>query len=145
MKVAFRAVAVFLVLAFVWTGPLAPLASAQQPAAPAPAQPSTQPQMFQEDVKPLPPREGMDVYDVAAVAVTAGGFPPKLALCVLGSVAGFLAFASTFGARADAAAAIVDEGCGGKARWIVRGRDIRPRPNVTRAFDWENHRFEWEK
>jgi hypothetical protein len=147
MKVACRAVAICLVLAFVWMGPLAPFASAQQPVAPAPApaQPSTQPQMFQEDVKPLPPREGMDIYDYGAIAATAAAFPPKAALCVLGSVAGFVAFAATFGARADAAAAIIDEGCGGKARWIVRGSDIRPRPNVTRAFDWENHRFEWEK
>ena len=141
MKVMFRAVAVSLVLALAWTGPLAPLASAQQPAAP----PATQPQMFQEDVKPLPPREGSDFYDMAAVAATAGGFPPKAALCALAGVLGFLAFAATFAARADAAAAIVDEGCGGKAAWIVRGRDLRPRPSVSRAFDWEQHRFEWEK
>ena len=141
MSVAFRAVAVCLMLALAWAGPLAPLALAQQPAAPPP----TQPQMFQEDVKPAPPREERDIYDAAALAVTIGGAPPKIALCVLGAVAGFLAFAATFAARADAAAAIVDEGCGGKARWIVTGRDLRPRPNVSRAFDWENHRFEWEK
>jgi hypothetical protein len=101
--------------------------------------------MFQEDVKPLPPREGLDVYDVGAVAATAASFPPKIALCVLGGVLGFLALASTFGTRADASAAIIDEGCGGRYPWILRARDIRPRPNVSRAFDWENHRFEWEK
>ena len=64
MRVAFRAVTVCLVLVLALTGPLAPFASAQQPTAPPPAQP---PQMFQEDVKPLPPREGTDIYDVGAV------------------------------------------------------------------------------
>ena len=142
MRVAFRAVTVCLVLVLALTGPLAPFASAQQPTAPPPAQP---PQMFQEDVKPLPPREGTDIYDVGAVIATAAGFPPKAALCALGVAVGMAAFALTFSARPDAAAAIVDEGCGGKTPWIVRGRDIRPRPSVSRAFDWEQHRFEWEK
>jgi len=58
---------------------------------------------------------------------------------------GMIAFGATFSARPDAAAGIIDEGCGGKAQWIIRGRDIRPRPSVSKAFDWENHRFEWEK
>ena len=138
MKVAFRAVAVVLMLTL--AGPLVSLASAQQPAAPPPP-----PQMFQEDVKPLPPREGTDIYDVGAVAATAAGFPAKAGLCALGAVLGMVAFAVTFASRPDASAAIIHEGCGGKSPWIVRGRDIRPRPSVSRAFDWENHRFEWEK
>ena len=140
MKVGFRAVAVGLLLALAWAGPLAPLASAQQPAAPPPA-----PQMFQEDVKPLPQRTGTDVYDVGAVVATAVSLPVKVAICGLGVALGMIAFGATFSSRPDAAAGIIDEGCGGKAQWIIRGRDIRPRPSVSRAFDWENHRFEWEK
>ena len=148
MKLGFRAVAVGLLLALAWAGPLAPLAAAQQPAAPPPAQsapPATPPQMFQEDVKPLPPRTGTDIYDVGATVATVVSFPAKIALCGLGVALGMIAFGSTFSARPDAAAGIIDEGCGGKAQWIIRGRDIRPRPSVSKAFDWENHRFEWEK
>ena len=149
MKVGCRAVAVGLLLALAWAGPLAPLAFAQQPAAPPPAPstapPAPAPQMIQEDVKPLPPRAGTDIYDVGAVVATVVSFPAKIALCGLGAALGMIAFGATFSARPDAAAGIIDEGCGGKAQWIIRGRDIRPRPSVSKAFDWENHRFEWEK
>jgi hypothetical protein len=144
MKVVFRAVAVSVMLSLAWAGPLAPLAAAQQPVAP-PAQPVAPPQMFQEDVKPAPPQQGIDAYDVGAVAATALGFPFKVALCGLGVAFGIITFAATFASRADASAGIVNEGCGGKSPWIVRGSDIRPRPSVSRAFDWETHRFEWEK
>ncbi len=147
MKVGFRAVAVGLLLALAWAGPLARLASAQQPAAPPPA-PSTAtpaPQMFQEDVKPLPEKTGVDIYDVGAVAATVAGLPFKVALCGLGHAFAIVVHGMTFGSRPDATGAIIDEGCGAKSPWIVRGRDIRPRPSVSKAFDWENHRFEWEK
>jgi hypothetical protein len=144
MKVVFRAVAVSVMLSLAWAGPLAPLAAAQQPVAP-PAQPVAPPQMFQEDVKPAPPQRGIDAYDVGAVAATALGFPFKVALCGLGTAFSIITFAATFASRPDASAAILHEGCGGKAPWIVRGSDIRPRPSVSRAFDWETHRFEWEK
>ena len=81
MKVACRAVAVFVALSLACAGPLAPLAVAQQPqAAPAApvAQPTAAPQMFQEDVKPTPaaPSE-MDMYDVGAGFATAFGLPVK--------------------------------------------------------------------
>lgn len=148
MKVAFRAVAVGMLLSLAWAGPLAPLAAAQQPAqqpvAPPPAQPSAPPQMFQEDVKVIPPRQGIDVYDVGAVAATAVGLPFKVAICGLGVALGIVTFAATFASRPDASTGIIHEGCGGKAPWIIRGSAIRPRPNVSKAFDWETHRFEWE-
>jgi hypothetical protein len=145
MKVVFRAVAVSVMLSLAWAGPLAPLAVAQQPVAPPPAQPSAPPQMFQEEVKPAPERKGIDAYDVGAVAATALGFPFKIALCGLGVAASVITFAGTFASRPDASAAVLNEGCGGKSPWIVRGSDIRPRPSVSKAFDWETHRFEWEK
>ena len=138
MKVVSRAVAVSALLAVAWAGPLAPLAVAQQPT-PAPA-----PQMYQEDVKETPER-GPDAYDAGAGFLTAVGLPFKAALCVLGAVAGGVIFAISFAARPDAAVGILDEGCGTKAKWIVRGEDIRPRPSATKAFEWETHRFEWER
>jgi hypothetical protein len=149
MNVVFRAVAVSVMLSLAWAGPLAPLAAAQQPVAPPvappPAQPAAPPQMFQEDVKPAPAERGIDVYDVGAAVATAAGLPFKIALCGLGTAFSIITFAGTFASRPDASAAILQEGCGGKAPWIVRGGDIRPRPSVSKAFDWESHRFEWEK
>jgi hypothetical protein len=140
MKVAFRAVAVSVMLSLAWAGPLAPRAAAQQPAAPPPAQPAPPPQMSQAEGKP-----SLDGYDVGAVAFTAFGLPFKAGLCALGGAFGIIVFAMTFGARPDAAAGIVEEGCGGKSPWIVRGSDIRPRPTVSKAFEWEQHRFDWER
>jgi hypothetical protein len=150
MKVVFRAVAVSLMLSLAWAGPLAPLAVAQQPVAqqplaPPPAQPAAPPQMFQEDVRPAPVQRGYDAYDVGAVAATALGLPFKVALCGIGTAFSIVTFAGTFASRPDASAAVLYEGCGGKSPWIVRGSDIRPRPSTSKAFDWETHRFEWEK
>jgi hypothetical protein len=147
MRVVVRAVAVSLMLSLAGAGPLAPFAVAQQPATPpAPAQPSAPPQMFQEEIKPVAPEpRGIDAYDVGAVAVTAFGLPFKAAICAIGSAFAIGTFAATFGTRADATAAIVNEGCGGRVPWIVKGSDIRPRPTVSKAFDWETHRFEWEQ
>jgi hypothetical protein len=145
MKVAFRAVAVFVLLSLAWAGPLAPMAVAQQPTAP-PAQPAPAPaQMYPEQVKPVEEGRGTDVYDAGAVAITALGLPFKAAICAMGFAFSTIVFAASFAARPDAAVGILDEGCGHKAHWIVRGEDIRPRPSATKAFEWETHRFDWEK
>ena len=146
MKVAFRSVAMLLSLA--WAGPFVPLAAAQQPAAQAPlmsVQASTTPQPFQEEAKPMPQKRGIDGYDVGAVATTALGLPFKIGICGIGTAFSIIAFAATWGARPDASAGILNEACGGKAKWIVRGGDIRPQPSTSKAFDWEQHRFDWEK
>ena len=153
MKVAFRAVAVSVMLSLAWAGPLAPLAAAQQPAPPPAAAPpppgpiniAPPPQMFQQEVKPVEEKRDIDAYDVGAVAMTALGLPLKVGLCALGGALGVILFAATFASRPDAVAGVVDEGCGGKAKWIVRGSDIRPRPTVSKAFEWEKHRFDWER
>jgi len=148
MKVACRAVAVFVMLSLAWAGPLAPLAVAQQPPPPAPAAPAAQPaapQMFQEDVKPTPtaPAE-MDMYDVGAGFATAFGLPVKAVICALGLVFGGATFAGTFGSRPDASAAIINEGCGSRAHWIVRGTDIRPKQD-TKSFELEQSRAQYEQ
>ena len=149
MKVAFRAVAISVVLSLAWAGPLARLATAQQPTPPpaeaAPAQSAAPPQMLQEQAKPTPQRRGIDPYDVGAVAMTALGFPFKGAICGLGVAFSTIVFAGSFAARPDAAVGILDEACGSKAHWIIRGDDIRARPSATKAFEWETHRFQWER
>ncbi len=158
MKLAYRAVAVFAMLSLAWTGSLAPLAMAQQPqagvevaqttpSAPAPSTstPPAQGAMFQEQIRPVPEPRGTDVYDVGAVAATALGFPFKAFICGMGAGFSIVTFAASFGARPDASAGILNEACGGKAKWIVRGSDIRPKPSAAKAFDWETHRFEWEQ
>ena len=145
MKVAFRAVAVFVLLSLAWAGPLAPLAAAQQPTAP-PAQPAPAPaQMYPEQVKPTEEGRSTDAYDAGAVVLTAAGLPFKAAICVVGFVMGAVIMGASFAARPDAAVGVLEEGCGRKAHWIVRGEDIRPRPSATKAFEWETHRFNWEK
>jgi hypothetical protein len=151
MKVAFRAVAVSVVLSLAWAGPLAPLATAQQPAAPpvivvTPPPPVAPPPVYQEQVMVSPPpRPGIDGYDVGAVAMTAFGFPFKIAICGIGFAAHIIVFAGSFAARPDASMGILDEACGSKAHWIIRGEDIRTRPSATKAFEWETHRYQGER
>jgi len=137
-----------VVLSLAWAGPLAPFAVAQQPAA-APtapvAQPTAAPQMFQEDVKPTPGTQSeMDMYDVGAGFATAFGLPVKAVICALGLVFGGATFAGTFGSRPDASAAIINEGCGSRAHWIVRGTDIRPKQD-TKSFELEQSRAQYEQ
>jgi hypothetical protein len=156
MKVALRAVAVLVVLSLAWAGPLAPVAAAQQqpappavvpsPPPPPPAPPGAPPQMFQEDVKATPPAPaGVDIYDVGAAVATAAGLPLKAVICALGLSFGGIVLAGTFGSRPDASAAIIHEGCGGKSSWIVRGRDLRPRPSISDSFDWDQNRLDRER
>jgi hypothetical protein len=111
------------------------------PPAPAPAQ-SAPPQMFKEELKTGAKREGVDIYDVGAVAATAFGLPLKAVICGVASAFGIVIFAATFGSQPAATTRIFEEGCAQK--WIVKGDDIRPAPPVSKAFEWETHRFDWE-
>src|SRR5260370_41838300 len=124
MKVAFRAVAVSVVLSLAWAGPLAPLATAQQPSAPpvievTPAQPVAPPPMYQEQ-QPPPSQRDVDVYDVGAVGMTAAGFPFKGELCAIGIAGSISVIASSFAARPDASAGIPGRSWRSKAPWIIR-------------------------
>jgi hypothetical protein len=151
MKVAFRAVAVSVVLSLAWAGPLAPLATAQQPATPpvivvTPPPPVAPPPVYPEQVMVSPPPPaGIDAFDVGAVAMTAFGFPFKIAVCGIGFAAHIIVFAASFAARPDASMGLLDEACGSGAHWIVRGEDIRTRPSATKAFEWETHRYQGER
>lgn len=116
-----RLVAVWLAVALLVAGPLAPLASAQQ-AAPQTDQMGT-------EVKPRRP----DAYDVGAGVYTVLKAPFNVALCAVGGVVGAALFAVTLGSAYRATTRVIEEGCGGP--WIVRGDDIRPEVG---------HRAEWD-
>lgn len=120
MKRLRRAVAMVVVAGLAVSGPLQPLAEAEQ--APAPES-----------------RRGPDAYDVAAGAMTVIGAPLKAVVCGLGGVVGLTLFVLTFGSADRAAAAVVREGC--EQRWVVRGEDIRPEPPASSIV--ESDRQAW--
>ena len=111
--------------ALLLAGPLAPIAGAQQPAAPPP-QPA--PDLFQEQLKAQQEAErSRGAYDAGAVAVNGFLVPGRAITCVLGGAVGVVALAATFGTGYRFASAAVHEGCGGK--WLVTGDDLRPDPH----------------
>jgi hypothetical protein len=115
-----------VVAALVLTGPLAPMAHAQQPAQPAqqPGQPA-QPDLFQETLKAQRASDrSQGYYDAGAVAVNAFLIPGRAITCVAGVALGGALLAVTFGSGYRAASYITQEGCGGK--WVVKGDDLRP-------------------
>jgi hypothetical protein len=104
--------------ALLLAGPLAPVASAQQPTQPAP-------DLFQESFKAQQEAErSRGAYNAGAVAVNVFLVPGRAITCVLGGAVGVAALLATFGTGYRFASAAVHEGCGGK--WIVTGDDLRP-------------------
>jgi hypothetical protein len=133
MTTAMRLMTLTLILSLTVGGPLAP-ALAQQPAQPAP---TTQPDLFQERMKPTTDRhEG--AYSVGAGIVNVFYVPGRAITCVLGGAVGIAVLFLTLGSGYRAAAAAGEEGCGGK--WIVTGEDLWPSPPGTSSFDWERQR-----
>lgn len=121
-----RLIAVWVALALILSGPLPPLALAQQPA---------------EDAKPAAgTSRGNDVYDAGAVAITAIGMPLKGFVCVLGGGLGLALLVVTFGSAHKASTDVVRAGCDQK--WIVHGDDIRPESPTSRAPEYEAARGE---
>jgi hypothetical protein len=126
MRNAFRFVALSVVVALMLAGPMAPLASAQQP----------QPDVFRETMKGGPHEVSPgDVefdqtgYDMAAGVATAFLAPGRAITCAVGFVGGVAVLALTFGSAYRGFARILEEGCGGK--WVVRSEDLMPdRPEI---------------
>ena len=139
MKTEIRILAVVVSLLMLVTGPLAPLASAQQPPPatepttqqPTPQQPTPQPM---DPVKPESRAGEAAAYHIGAGVANVFYVPGKGFLCGLGAAAGIFVLAITFGSQAKTAAYFGREGCGG--RWFLTGDDLRPDADV-RAFDWE--------
>ena len=117
MKLLTRSISLAVVLSLVLGGPLAPFAAAQQPAA------------MQDAVK-TSERDGASspAYDVGAGLANVAYIPGKVFLCGLGVVAGTMLLVLTFGTAHRTAAAVGEEGCGG--RWVLTGDDLRPTPRT---------------
>jgi hypothetical protein len=134
MKTEIRILAVVVSLLMLVTGPLAPLASAQQPppaTEPTAQQPTPQPM---DPVKPDSRAGEAAAYHIGAGVANVFYVPGKGLLCGLGAAAGIFVLAITFGSQPKTAAYFGREGCGG--RWFLTGDDLRPDADV-RAFDWE--------
>ena len=148
MKTGMRTLAVAVSLLMLMTGPLAPIAFAQQPSPvqpePAPQQPPTpqcEPaaqQPAQAPPEPEPIRESRmaeaAAYNVGAGIANVFYIPGKCILCAAGVASGVLVMLFTIGSAPRPAAYFAREGCGG--RWYLVGDDLRPE-NEIRAYDWE--------
>lgn len=136
MKTGIRILAVVVALAILATGPLAPLAVAQQPS------PTTPPPAAQPAMPPPPPdipEQESHLAESAAYNVGAGianvfYIPGKGLLCGLGGAVGIFILIISIGSQPKPAAYFAREGCGGK--WILTGDDLRP-DRYYGAFDWE--------
>lgn len=122
MKLLARSIALAVVFSLVLGGPLAPFAAAQQPA---------QPDAMQDGAKPNDNGASSPAYDVGAGLANAAYIPGKVFLCGLGVVAGTALLLLTFGSSYRAAAAVGEEGCGG--RWVLTGDDLRPARRAEEA------------
>lgn len=135
MTTAMRLMTLTLILSLTVGGPLAP-ALAQQPAQPAP---TVQPDLFQERMKATRSTDGHEgAYNVGAGIVNVFLIPGRAITCVAGGAVGIAVLLLTLGTGYRAAAAVGEEGCGGK--WIVTGEDLWPNPPATTGFDWERQR-----
>jgi hypothetical protein len=138
MKTGMRMLAVAVSLLMLMTGPLAPIAFAQQPPPPAQPEPAAQ----QPAPPPLPQPEPISssrssdaaAYNVGAGIANVFYIPGKCVLCVAGVASGVLIMLFTVGSAPRPAAYFAREGCGG--RWYLVGDDLRPEADI-RAFDWE--------
>jgi len=122
MKLLARSIALAVVFSLVLGGPLAPFARAQQP---------SQPDVMQDAARSQNNGANSPAYDVGAGIANAAYIPGKAFLCGLGIVAGTLALLLTFGSAYRTAAAVGEEGCGG--RWVLTGDDLRPVPRAEEA------------
>lgn len=145
MKTASRILTVVVALAMLATGPLAPFASAQQPAqTPPPAEPmQSAAQPMPQPVAPpqdLPEQESRlaesAAYNAGAVVANVFYIPGKGLLCGIGGAVGIFILIVSIGSAPKPAAYFAREGCGGK--WVLTGDDLRPDEDRYRAFDWES-------
>jgi len=142
MKTGIRILAVVVSLMVLATGPLAPLAAAQQPSpeSPPPAPPMQQPapppvvQQPQDIPEPESHLAESAAYNVGAGIANVFYIPGKGLLCGIGGAVGIFIMIVSIGSAPRPAAYFAREGCGGK--WILTGDDLRPDADV-RAFDWE--------
>jgi hypothetical protein len=137
MKTRIRILAVVVALMVLATGPLAPLAAAQQPAPQSPMQQPPPPPVVQQPQDIPEPESHLAesaAYNVGAGIANVFYIPGKGLLCGIGGAVGIFIMIVSIGSAPRPAAYFAREGCGGK--WILTGDDLRPDADV-RAFDWE--------
>ena len=159
MKTGMRILAIAVSFLMLMTGPLAPIAFAQQPSPVQPepvaqqppmtqpepvAQqpPPTQPEPVAQQPAPQPMPEPLResrmaesaAYNVGAGIANVFYIPGKCILCAAGVASGVFIMLVTIGSAPRPAAYFAREGCGG--RWYLVGDDLRP-DNEIRAYDWE--------
>jgi hypothetical protein len=143
MKIGSRILTVVVALAMLATGPLAPLAAAQQPtpSSPPPAQPMPQPAAPPPPDVPEPESHLGEsaAYNVGAGIANVFYIPGKGLLCGLGGAVGIFILIISIGSAPKPAAYFAREGCGGK--WVLTGDDLRPDDAHYRAFDWEDSKY----
>lgn len=105
----FKLVSAVLMLALVLSGPLAPLAWAQE---------KTEGQM-------APAKKDEGAWEFAAGVTNAIAVPGRAALCGIGLVTGVVVLLVTFGTAHQAAGGVWNEGCSGK--WTVTAADLKPK------------------
>jgi hypothetical protein len=136
MKIATRILTVVMALAVLATGPLAPLAAAQQPTQ-TPPPPEPMPQPMAPPPPDVPEQEShlgeSAAYNVGAGIANVFYIPGKGLLCGVGGAVGIFILFISLGSAPRPAAYFAREGCGGK--WILTGDDLRPDSEVR--FDWE--------
>jgi hypothetical protein len=138
MKIGSRILTVVVALAMLATGPLAPLAAAQQPApsSPPPVQPMPQPAAAPPPPDVPEPESHLGesaAYNVGAGIANVFYIPGKGILCGVGGAVGIFILIISIGSAPKPAAYFAREGCGGK--WILTGDDLRP--DYEAKFDWE--------
>jgi hypothetical protein len=157
MKTGMRILAAAVSFLMLMTGPLAPIAFAQQPSpvqpepvaqqpVPQPEPVAQQPVPQPEPVAQQPPPQQMPeplresrmaesaAYNVGAGIANVFYIPGKGILCAAGVASGVFIMLVTIGSAPRPAAYFAREGCGG--RWYLVGDDLRPE-NEIRAYDWE--------
>src|SRR5437867_7336387 len=133
MRTVFRTLAVAVSLVMLLTGPLAPLANAQQPAPTPPAPEQTM------EMKPDTSGRAAEsaAYNIGAGVANVFYIPGKVGLCGLGGLVGVFVMIVSIGSAPRTAAGFAREGCGGK--WVLTGDDLKPEADA-RTFDWEKDR-----
>lgn len=108
-----KVVSAVLMMLLVLSGPLGPLAWAQE----------------KSEGQMAPAKKDDGAWEFGAAVVNTVHVPGKAVLCGLGAVSGVAVLLLTFGSGYGATARIWDEGCGG--RWTVTAADIKPTPEES--------------
>ena len=110
----FKLVSVVLMVALALTGPLAPVAWAQE----------------KMDAQMSPGKEkGNDAWEFGAGVATAVNIPMKGALCVFGAGLGVALLVISFGSGYRWAGRTWEEGCSGP--WIITAADLKGEPESS--------------